>query len=167
MMTYFGGKDKLVKDHPLFKPTTFYNLSDGNEEMVEAQDKWFQQIFENVVALVKNRGGKGDQELAEKMQTFFLGWKNKAVEAATPLHGDFVTIIHGDMWYKNLMLRQDFFSFCLPVMTINLVHLSRWNFVQIAKEKSMEQLFSDQNAKFWKSELKNLLFRLIYQVFLY
>ena len=115
--TYPGGREQLVKDYPFMDTKTFYDLV-ADEEMKKMQDQWFGQIFDNAVTLLKN-SGEADSELTDKVAKFKSDWRAKATEAATPLKNDFTTIIHGDMWYKNLMLRLDFT--CHPLWYIVVV----------------------------------------------
>ena len=105
--TYPGGKEQLIKEYPFLETRTFYDLA-NTKEAENFQDQWFGQIFDNVSTLVKSRGKEGDNELADKVAKFKPEWRARAKGAAYPLKDEFVTINHGDMWYKNLMLRLDF-----------------------------------------------------------
>ena len=47
----------------------------------------------------------GFKELAEKVHQQKGVWRPKALEALSPKDGDFVTLVHGDPWFKNTLIK--------------------------------------------------------------
>ena len=95
-----GDRETFLKKYPFFETTTFYEMTNKNDLIL---DTMIDTMLDNLAAMFEAE--EGQQEIAGKLKRMKPLWKERAIAAARPLKDDFVTVVHGDAWYKNIMTK--------------------------------------------------------------
>ena len=111
LQTYSGGVKQFVTDNPTFKSATIYEEV-FREDSIEIL---FQQTFTTAAQILQMGGHK---ELAGKVLAQKRVWRQKADSGLKPGEGDFVTLVHGDVWFKNVLIRYNVTG--LNIFMVNL-----------------------------------------------
>ena len=97
--SYDGGMEKFVKDHPIFDHHTIYDT------VFEKLRDMFDEMFEVMGKIMQNTESDYHKALGQKLKAQKHNWWNKGRDPTVPRKGDFMTLLHGDAWFKNMMLR--------------------------------------------------------------
>ena len=63
-------------------------------------------MFKCMGSVLEYEGTEEAKVLADKVRSQQNGvWKDKVYKGLQPMEGDFLTLIHGDAWYKNSLLK--------------------------------------------------------------
>ena len=100
LQTVPGGAEKLIETHSFLKSKTLFESVPSEEEM---HNKFLVQAFSTMSAIVAKAGHEELSQAVKKQESLVLEfWK----KAAKPSEGcKFKTLIHGDIWYNNVMVK--------------------------------------------------------------
>jgi len=102
LQTSPGGPDQFLETNPIMKTKSLFELF---AEMVEMHKKFLTQSFTTASAVIAKAG---HHELSQKIKTHESQVFELVKKAAKPADNcKFLTLIHGDFWYNNIMVKLD------------------------------------------------------------
>ena len=99
VQTYPGGPDALTKDCPFLKVKCVFDLTDASEFVYKGH--------ESSLGIASSLAKQfGEDELSAKFKEQLGIYLERQLKAAGPSENcKFKTIIHGDFWYNNFMVK--------------------------------------------------------------
>ena len=95
--SYEGGVETFAEDNPCLRNCSWFdNMPGGQFEQV------FNQMFDTISKVIESGG---DAEMAAKLSAQKQCWKQVTDDVFKLEERDFVTLLHGDAWFKNVLLR--------------------------------------------------------------
>ena len=98
--SYKGGAKQFEEDNPPFASCSFFDNMPG-----EQTEHMLTQTLDALSKVLESGGGKQNAEMAEKLAAQKHCWKKTMDDMFKLKDGDFLTLLHGDAWFKNALLR--------------------------------------------------------------
>ena len=99
IQSYNGGAKQLVRDRPLLEFTVYlYDSIVGMHDI-------FNSALDSMGKILESEGTEELRMLGQKVKSQQRDWIKKVYADMRPQKDDFLTLLHGDAWYKNVLLR--------------------------------------------------------------